>query len=71
LDNDTISDLKHTISNLDREVAVLEYSSDGALIGVGSVGKYVTAFRTTDYQVIVIFPEKYMSNRQHPPQTSM
>jgi hypothetical protein len=52
LDNDTISDLKHTVSDLAREISVLEYSPDGAFLGVGSVGKDVTAYVTTDYQVI-------------------
>ncbi|XP_028391390.1 WD repeat-containing protein 1-like [Dendronephthya gigantea] len=49
LDNDTIGELKKTVESLTREVSVLEYSPDGAFLGVGMAGKDVTAFKTADY----------------------
>ena len=51
LENDTIGELKQTVDEITREVSVLEYSPDGAFIGVGMAGKDVTAFKTADYSV--------------------
>ena len=51
LDNDTIGDVKHTISKLSREPTVLQYSPDGAYLAIGDAGKNVVAHTTTDYEV--------------------
>ena len=51
LDNDTIGDVKHTIKELSREVTVLQYSPDGAHLALGSAGKDVVGYTTSNYEV--------------------
>lgn len=51
-DNDTIGEVKQTVSDLSSEVIVIEYSPDGAFLAVGE-GRKVSVFRTSDYKVIM------------------
>lgn len=50
-DSDTIGELKQTISGITREPAVLKYSPEGAYIGIGTSGRDVCVYNTTDYKV--------------------
>ncbi|WP_395241830.1 hypothetical protein, partial [Salmonella sp. s51933] len=51
LDNNTISDLKATIT-LSREASVLAYSPDGAYLGIGQADKEVVVYSTTDHKEV-------------------